>query len=84
MNDDALRQSIEKSRARLLRVLAEITTAAGDQALVRCPYRTRTDVCTFRGECQNQIGRPRSRRHCAGGRLDPTPASATDIERALT
>lgn len=74
--DRALR--ILDARARLLHTLSEIAGAAAEQARTRCPYRTRTDRCTFRGDCRN-----RSDRHCTGGTLDPRPASTEELAVVL-
>lgn len=79
----ASRQRLLEARGRLLRVLGEITEDVQEQSLVRCPYRTRADVCTFRGGCTNQILRARAPRHCAGGALDPRPAAIDELRAAL-
>jgi hypothetical protein len=80
--DDAHRQRLLDARQRLLVVLSEITTAVSEQSLVRCPYRTRKDVCTFRGACRNQLAQERAPYRCAGGALDPRPAAIHEIEAA--
>jgi hypothetical protein len=66
---------ISAAREQLLAVLAEITQLAAERSFARCPYRTRLDVCTFTGGCRNQI-RSDAHRRCAGGLLNPLPASA--------
>jgi len=81
---DARRQRLLDARQRLLVVLTDITSAASVQSLVRCPYRTRADVCTFRGACRNQVAQVRAPYRCAGGALDPKPATNDEVEAALT
>lgn len=67
---------VAAARDRLSALLAEITVGAAQSSLERCPYRTRADVCTFRGECQNRIREHRRPPHCMGGQLDGRPAAA--------
>lgn len=81
--DAARRQRLLDARQRLLAVLGDITSAVSAQSLVRCPYRTRRDVCTFRGACRNQVARERAPYRCAGGALDPRPATIAEIETAV-
>jgi hypothetical protein len=81
--DDAGKQRLLDARRRLLVVLGDIASAVSEQSLVRCPYRTRQDVCTFRGDCRNQVARARAPYRCAGGALDPRPATIHEIEAAL-
>jgi hypothetical protein len=82
-HDVARTHRLLAARERLLSVLGGIADAAAEQALVRCPSRTRDDVCTFRGDCRNRITSPPAARRCAGGMLDTRPASAADIAAAL-
>lgn len=71
------------ARERLLHVLADIAGQAAAQSLVRCPYRTRDDVCTFRGPCRNARPQPHGTRLCAGGTLDPAPPAAEALDAAI-
>ena len=83
MSDGPSRQRLLDARANLIRVLSEIADAAAQQSLTRCPYRTRDDGCTFRGDCRNQIVLARAARRCAGGTLDSRPASAQEVAAVL-
>ena len=67
-------QAIEAVRRRLVALLGGLTMEIGERSLQRCPYRTRDDVCTFRGECQNRIREHRRPPHCIGAQLDARPA----------
>ena len=81
---DATRlRRILAARESMLRVLGDIAGDVADSALVRCPYRTRDDVCTFRGECINAITAPGRRRLCGGGALNPMPPPAAAVAAAM-
>jgi len=47
-------EAVERRRARLTRIFAEIIDHAQVQCLSRCPYRDRRDLCTARFGCRNQ------------------------------
>jgi hypothetical protein len=66
---------IRAARERCLVVLGEIAQLAAERSLTRCPYRARLDACTFTGGCRNQLLSDAQRR-CAGGLLNPLPASS--------
>jgi len=76
-DEEERRQRVLAARSHLLRVLGVIAAGAAEQALERCPYRTREDVCTFRGSCRNQVRAEHAPRRCAGGPLNPEPAEPT-------
>ncbi len=72
------------ARSRLVALLREIAELAGERSLKRCPYRTASDVCTFRGECGNRFRSPAGGRAlCTGGPLNARPASAEEVAAAL-
>ncbi|MBQ15600.1 MAG: ferredoxin [Planctomycetaceae bacterium] len=47
-------EAVERRRARLTRIFADIVEHAQVQCLSRCPYRDSRDLCTARFGCRNQ------------------------------
>ncbi|HAB13287.1 MAG TPA: ferredoxin [Planctomycetaceae bacterium] len=47
-------EAVERRRARLTRIFADIVQHAQVQCLSRCPYRDRRDLCTAQFGCRNQ------------------------------
>lgn len=64
--------------AQLTEVLASIARTADEKNRERCPYKTKDDLCTYHGGCQNQrlshfaLGTSHS---CAGDHLDFSPSA---------
>ena len=47
-------EAVERRRARLTRIFADIIEHAQVQCLSRCPYRDSRDLCTAQFGCRNQ------------------------------
>ncbi|MFP6767516.1 MAG: 2Fe-2S iron-sulfur cluster-binding protein, partial [Planctomycetaceae bacterium] len=54
MSEEIDREAVDRRRARLTRIFADIVEHAQVQCLSRCPYRDSRDLCTARFGCRNQ------------------------------
>lgn len=76
---DRIRAALERLRETVLEIGAAVEAKRGE----RCPYRTATDACTFRGGCRNKVRRPGDDPACGGDHLlkwhdDKEPGTAPD------